>query len=145
MIRSQKGRFTPQNPKKYSGDSNNIIYRSNLEKRFMKYFDMHDSILTWASEEIAIPYLDPITGRRKRYFPDFLVKIKKASGELAVYMIEVKPYTQTYLKENARTASQIYHNLRYGRDSAKWAAATDFCKSKNWKFIVMTDKDLLKK
>ena len=34
-----KGRFTPQNPKKYNGNSDNIIYRSSWELRVMKYLD----------------------------------------------------------------------------------------------------------
>ena len=45
-----KGKFTPENPSKYAGDCNNIIYRSMWERRCMKYFDNNPSILQWASE-----------------------------------------------------------------------------------------------
>ena len=39
--RSQKykGKFKPDNPSKYMGDVENIIYRSGWERRAMKYFD----------------------------------------------------------------------------------------------------------
>ena len=40
--RSQKykGKFTPQNPGKYIGETSNIVYRSMWERRCMKYFDL---------------------------------------------------------------------------------------------------------
>ena len=55
-----KGKFTPQNPSKYIGDSANIIYRSMWERRCMKYFDINPSVIGWASEEVVIPYLSLI-------------------------------------------------------------------------------------
>ena len=56
-----KGKFIPTNPKKYIGDSNNIIYRSMWERRCMKYFDNNPGVLQWSSEEIAIPYYDTLS------------------------------------------------------------------------------------
>ena len=64
-----KGKFTPTNPSKYIGDSNNIIYRSMWERRCMKYFDGNPSILQWASEEVVIPYYDTAT---KKFVDIFL-------------------------------------------------------------------------
>lgn len=48
---AKSGRFYPKNPQKYSGDPNNIIYRSLLERNLMSYFDKNPNILKWASEE----------------------------------------------------------------------------------------------
>ena len=73
---SYKGIYRPSNPKKYKGDSQNIIYRSLWERKFMNYCDLNENILEWASEEFWIPYLDPTTNRVRRYFPDFLLNIK---------------------------------------------------------------------
>ena len=91
--RSQKykGKFTPHNPSKYIGDSSNIVYRSMWERRCMKYFDTNPSVLGWASEEISIPYYDTATKRVRRYFPDFLIKIKDKNGNIKAHLIEVKP------------------------------------------------------
>ena len=50
------GTFRPKNPRKYAGDPNNIIYRSTWEARVMNWLDKNPNIITWASEEIAIPY-----------------------------------------------------------------------------------------
>jgi hypothetical protein len=61
-----QGLFHPQNPEKYKGDSNNIIYRSSWELKFMKYCDRNDKILEWGSEEFFIPYLDPTTNKVRR-------------------------------------------------------------------------------
>lgn len=37
MAKPHQGRYVPENPKKYVGDRNNIIYRSGYEKRFFLY------------------------------------------------------------------------------------------------------------
>ena len=52
---SYKGIYRPSNPKKYKGDSKNIIYRSLWERKFMNYCDLNENILEWASEEFWIP------------------------------------------------------------------------------------------
>nr|BCU99883.1 MAG: hypothetical protein CM15mV30_1880 [uncultured marine virus] len=55
-----KGRYTPLNPKKYKGNPTTIIYRSLMERRFMRYCDTHENIIQWNSEECVIPYVSPI-------------------------------------------------------------------------------------
>ena len=73
---SYKGKYQPSHPKKYRGDSSNIIYRSLWERKFMVYCDMNENILEWGSEEIVVPYRSPIDNRYHRYFPDFYIKYK---------------------------------------------------------------------
>ena len=90
-----KGRYTPKNPKKYKGDHHNIVYRSLWERKFMVYCDNSDNILEWGSEEIIIPYLSPWDGKLHRYFPDFYIKVRQASGDIKKFIIEVKPKKQT--------------------------------------------------
>ena len=92
---SYKGKFRPKNPKKYKGDPTIIIYRSLLERRFMVYCDDTSAIIKWASEEIIIPYVNPITGRVHRYFPDFYIKYKNKKNEIVEELIEIKPHKQT--------------------------------------------------
>ena len=70
---SYKGKYKPSNPKKYKGDPTNIIYRSLWERKFMKYCDDNENILEWGSEEFFVPYKDPVTGKKRRYFPDFYI------------------------------------------------------------------------
>ena len=41
----------------------------------MKWCDITPTVQEWGSEEIIIPYVSPVDGRKHRYFPDFYVKI----------------------------------------------------------------------
>jgi len=43
--KTYKGLFKPKNPKKYNGDSTNIIYRSSWELRVMKWLDEHPKVV----------------------------------------------------------------------------------------------------
>ena len=92
---SYSGRFIPKNPKKYNGDYNNIIYRSSWEARVMKYLDENPNVIWWSSEELIIPYKNPVDQKIHRYFPDFVVKTKKKDGKVMTYVLEVKPEKQT--------------------------------------------------
>ena len=72
-----KGIYRPTNPKKYAGDPSKIVYRSNWERKFMVYCDRNEDITYWASEELAIPYVNPIDRKKHRYYPDFMIKTTK--------------------------------------------------------------------
>ena len=144
--RSQKykGKYKPQNPKKYMGDSSNIIYRSMWERRCMKYFDHNPGVLQWSSEEIAIPYRSPIDNRVHRYFPDFYMKVKEVNGKIKRYVIEVKPAKQTKppTKPKRQTKGYIREAYEYAKNQAKWKMAREFCADRMWEFKVVTEKEL---
>ena len=145
-----RGRFVPHNPSKYNGNPTNIIYRSSWEFRVMRYLDENSSIVQWSSEELAIPYVSPLDGRVHRYFPDFIVKIKRDSNPTTIHMIEIKPAAQTKIP-TVRKASQpvtrkyITEVMTYGVNNAKWQAATEYCNDRGWKFIVITERELFGK
>lgn len=140
---SYSGRFIPKNPTKYVGDPNNIIYRSSWECRCMSYFDRTDEIISWASEEISIPYKSPVDSRMHRYFPDFIIRVKSGNKTKTI-MIEVKPYKQTQPpKQRSRVTKQyITEVTTYGVNQAKWVAAEEYCKDRDWEFKVITETDL---
>jgi hypothetical protein len=141
---SYKGLFRPKNPQKYRGDPSNIIYRSNWELKLMMYLDSHPHVLQWASEELVIPYRSPIDGKVHRYFPDFFVKKQNIDGKVESVIIEVKPSVQAKPpKVQAKpTKKYIREVATYGINQAKWKAAKEFCEDRNWKFVVMTEKEL---
>lgn len=144
-MKTYKGLFKPQNPKKYLGDHKNIIFRSSYEAKLMKYLDEHPDVVSWASEEIAIPYISPVDGKQHRYFPDFYVKRRSKNGIIENVLIEVKPLAQTRLPEtkNSRlTKRLIEETARYAINQEKWKAAQYFCESHGWKFMIMTEKEL---
>ena len=137
---SYKGKYRPTNRKKYRGDVNNIIYRSLWERTFMKYCDDNPDIIEWGSEEIIIPYVSPIDGRRHRYFPDFFVKTSKGDK----FLIEVKPKSQTKPPKVPRRKTKRfrYETHEWGKNQAKWEAAKAVCPRNGWKFIILTEDHL---
>ena len=80
-----KGRFIPNNPKKYVGDVMEIIYRSSYELKFMKWCDLNESVLRWSSEEIVIPYVSPADGLVHRYYVDFYIEVQDKTGKRKKY------------------------------------------------------------
>ena len=138
-----KGRFYPRNPQKYLGDPKNIIYRSSWEHKIMDSFDKRSDVLSWSSEEMCVPYISPVDSKRHRYFPDFIVKIQSKDGSLKTFMVEVKPEKQSRPPERkSRVTKQYIHEVvTWGVNQAKWKAAIEYCKDRNWQFIVMTSRD----
>ena len=143
MAESIKSKYKPENPRKYKGDYRNIICRSSWERKFCRWCDLNESILEWGSEEFFIPYRSP-DGRVRRYFPDFIMKVKETNGEVKTYVIEVKPLRQTKppKKKKRVTKSYIYECTTYAVNQAKWKAADEWCKDRKIEFKIITEKEL---
>jgi hypothetical protein len=139
-----KGKFRPKNTKKYIGDSNNIVYRSRWELKFMMYLDSHPNVVQWGSEELVIPYRSPIDNRVHRYFPDFIVKKKTPEGKIDTVVVEIKPLAQTRPPVVINKPSKRYINevMTWGVNEAKWRAAAVYCNDRGWKFDILTEKEL---
>jgi len=135
-----KGIYRPTNPKKYAGDLNRIVYRSNWERKFMLYCDRNDDIIYWASEELSIPYVNPIDRKVHRYFPDFIIKTKNGKR----FMIEIKPSIQTKKPTPKIKKSKAFmrESLEYIKNMAKWQAADVYCNDNGMKFKIFTEKEL---
>jgi hypothetical protein len=138
------GRFVPRNPAKYVGDYKNIIYRSSWECRVMNWLDQNDDIISWASEEIIIPYVSPVDNRYHRYFPDFVVKVRTKTGVMKTMMLEVKPKKQTIQPIVRKRVTKQYINevTTYVVNEAKWKAANEYCLDRGWEFKILTEEHL---
>ena len=140
---SYKGKFIPKNPKKYAGDATNIIWRSTWERKVMDWLDQSESVVYWSSEELAIKYYNPVDNKIHRYFPDFIVKVKRKDGTVMTHVIEVKPEYQTKRPIRKRkTQKFINEYVTYTINQSKWKAATEFCKDRGWQFRILTEKNL---
>lgn len=140
-----KGLFRANNPHKYKGNAQNIIYRSRWELMIMQKLDTHPDVLEWSSEEIAIPYRSPLDNRIHRYFPDFIVKQRNKQGIVETIMIEVKPYKQTLppqVQQGKPTKRYLNEVATWGINSSKWKAAEAYCADRGWRFIKITEKEL---
>lgn len=134
-----KGQFRPKNPQKYIGDHTKIVYRSTWECKYMDWLDRNNDVLSWASEELTVPYISPVDGRYHRYFPDFLVKMRTSDGKLKTLMVEIKPLKQSKPPEKKKRVTKQYINevTTWGVNRAKWKAAIEYCKDRKWEFVVL--------
>lgn len=140
MAKSYKGLYKATHPKKYVGNPNQIVYRSLLERRFMRYCDLNPDIVHWASEELPIKYYSPLDKKWHRYFPDFVIKTIKDKK----YMIEIKPSRQCKRPKTPKrkTRSFMIESFNYIKNTAKWSAARSFCSDNNMQFKIITEKDM---
>lgn len=129
--------FNPKNPQKYAGDTSKIVCRSLWERNVCKFCDDHPNVLKWSSEEIAIPYANPIDKKIHNYYPDFLIQFNGVNGK-QTWMVEVKPKKQTLLKENASKKEKVTWII----NNAKWHAAKKYCEKHNIVFQILTEKEL---
>jgi hypothetical protein len=143
-LMAYSGKFSPKNTNKYLGDPTSVWYRSLWERRVMVRLDDDPNVIEWSNEEIIIPYLSPIDGRWHRYFPDFFVRVKNRHGVQEAMILEVKPLKQAVPPQVKKriTRQYIQEVATYGINEAKWKAATEYCKDRNWSFKVITEKDL---
>ena len=145
MGRTYKSIYHPAFPKKYRGNPNNIICRSNWERKFCNYCDMNKNILEWCSEEFFIPYRSPLDNRIHRYFPDFFIKVQESNGRTKGYVVEVKPKRQTMpptKSSKKRQKTYINEVKTYTINEAKWKAAKEFCADRSLEFRIITEEEL---
>lgn len=137
----RQGIFVPVNKKKFIGER--AVYRSGLELKFFRFCDKSKSVIRWGSENIVVPYRNPLDDRLHRYYVDNYVVIKE--GDLIKkYCIEIKPYIQTKKpKTKYRKKSHIlYEAKQYVTNQAKWKAAREYCKKREYEFLILTEKEL---
>jgi hypothetical protein len=163
---THQGYYKVQNPQKYIGDSNLVIFRSSWEHSFCRWCDFSPSIIHWSSEPIKIPYYDRISKLEeckrngldpnnpknwviKNYNTDFWIEVDKGEGVTEKMFIEIKaseklkkpipPSTNASLKEQRR-----FNILakEYLINEAKFAALNAWAEKNNSKFYVFTEKTL---
>ena len=138
MAKWAQGIFTPTNPEKYVG-KNKPRYRSGWEFTFMQFCDKNDSVLQWASEAIAIPYRNPLTGKMSNYVPDFFIVYQNKFGKQIAEVVEIKPKKQSLIESKVASAKD---RAVVAVNHAKWAAAMAWCKQAQLTFRVITEDDL---
>lgn len=140
----RKGLFTPSHPEKYDGDPTKIVWRSSWEFKYMMQLDHDPNVISWQSEEFAIPYISPIDRRRHRYFPDFKVIRKQPNGKPKTFVIEIKPAAQTKLPKHGKKNDKKFMTeaFTYAKNIAKWESATKYCESRGWTFQILTEFEL---
>lgn len=133
-----------QNPEKYVGDKNDVVFRSLWERKFMVWCDTNPSVLRWGSEIYPIQYYSQADAKTRRYFIDFFVQLKRKDGKTHNLAIEIKPFAQTQPPVRGRKREQTYIKecLTYQVNQDKWKAAREWADKNGFEFIVMTEYDL---
>ena len=164
--RTKQGYYKVQNPHKYIGDPNLVVYRSSWEYSFCRWCDFSPSIIRWSSEPIKIPYydrvskleeckrqgLDPNNPKNwvvKNYNTDFWIEIDKGDGETQKMFIEIKPSEKLKKPipppQDAPLKEQRKFNAaakEYLINEAKFAALNAWAERNNSKFYVFTENTL---
>lgn len=151
----KQGEYQVKNIDKYVGDKN-PKYKSMLEERMMWYLDNNQNVVKWGYEKNTINYKKPIFQNWKlhhvedrKYIIDYWCEVKSKEGTINKYLIEVKSFTQTQVpvkpkKMTPKALRRYMHDcMTYAINKNKWMFAEEYCKNKNFKFVIITDKDLL--
>jgi hypothetical protein len=140
----KQGIYRPINPRKFIGK---VLptYRSSYELKFFRWADTNSSILAWGSENIIIPYTNPLDNKVHRYFVDNFIVFKDKDGIQRKLIIEIKPSKQTIKPEHTKGKHKktiLYEQTTWITNQAKWAAATEWAKRKGMVFTILTEKEL---
>lgn len=134
-----QGFYKPKNPEKYIGKEP-PIYRSGIELKFFGFCDDNPNVLRWSSENIIIPYYDPVQKKARRYYVDNFVEIKEGT-EIKRYLIEIKDIKATKEPEPKRgkkKAALLYEQTTWITNTqGKWPAAIKFCKEHGFEFLLL--------
>ena len=139
--RYRQGYINPNSCKKLmeSQSSAPIIYRSSYEKNFIYYLESSPHIKSWASECVAIPYINKLDGQSHRYYPDFFI-ITEDDQKI---LVEIKPKNQTVPPKTPLDPNG-YAWKEYIKNRCKWSAALDFCERNGLIFKILTEETISK-
>ena len=138
-----QGYYVPKHPHKYIGDLSKIVFRSDWEYRFLRHCDNSDDIVRYASEPVAIPYLNPLDKRVHNYYIDFYIEMRNAEGRVSPWLIEVKPVKHTILPTEPKNPTlkamenHIGQVRRVLQNIAKFKAADNYAKQSGAVFGVL--------
>ncbi len=137
MSKFHQGKYTVINEEKYAGKGS-PTFRSSWELTFMKFCDDNPNVISWASEPVKIPYLNPIKGTLTVYVPDFIIVYLDKNGRQLAELIEIKPLNQSD-PAFAKTRGQ---QAQTAVNFAKWDAAQKWAKKRGMKFRVINESDI---
>lgn len=104
----------------------------------MLYLDKNTNIVQWSYEPQAIKYYDPVHKKVRRYYIDFRCIMAQGPIQKTIW-IEVKPACECKQPSSkAKPDTQIMWII----NSAKWQAASQLAKSKNFEFHVINENQL---
>ncbi len=129
--------------KSFNESTGEVLSKSSLELKTIQYCDLNPNVLKFSLEPFAIKYIKPTDNKVHRYYPDVLIAFKNKT-----FLVEIKSSAETKPpkppKKITSKSSKNYSKavMTYKINSAKWKAASKFCKEKGIEFIFITEKEL---
>jgi len=111
----------------------------------MEWCDTNEAVIWWNSEENRIPYYDPVSKKRRMYYPDFLLARRCYDGIIREDLVEVKPSRQVKgppVNPRKKTRGWLNEVYMYTTNMAKWQAASEWCEDRGYNFRLLTEKDV---
>lgn len=166
--RTLQGYYKPQNPEKYIGDINLIIYRSSWEMNFCRWADFSPSVVRWSSEPMKVKYADKVSKLEeckkygldpnnpknwviKNYNVDFYVEIKRDENTIEKWLVEIKPANSLKKPVPPALNSSIKEQRRFNIEAKnylinqeKWKSMNEHAQKMGAKFYVFTENELAK-
>jgi len=144
MKKWRQGIFVPKNVNKFIGSK--AIYRSGLELKFFRFCDDNKNVVKWGSENVIVPYYSPLDNKGHRYYVDNYIEILEGR-KLTKYLVEIKHSRETKPpKTKYRNRKHLlYEQKTFVTNQAKWEAARKYSKKRGYKFIILTEKELILK
>jgi hypothetical protein len=141
--RSYKGKFLPKNPTKWFKPTK-IIYRSGIEFRYFTYFDNHPDVTYIGSENVIVPYFDPVKCKMRKYYVDLIVTFTDKYNKQKTILIEIKSSQEAKAPKKQKRITESYKNRveSWSTNTAKWQAASAYAEAHGWIFKVFTEKDI---
>jgi len=124
---SPKGKSKIKKPKFHKGyypsnknGGKEMYYRSRWECEVYECLERLNEVAKYDAEPFSVKYT--FNGKVHEYNPD--LSILKVDGKIEIW--EIKPQNQTELPKN----------------EAKWVACNNYCQSRGWEFIVLTENGI---
>ena len=109
---------------------------------YCKILDKRTDVIQWASESLKVWYLSPKDGKLHRYYPDFIIEIINQHGHKERQVIEIKPFKETKSSLSRTPKTRVAENMTYAINQAKWKACQLICDDANYRFIILTEREL---
>ena len=138
----KSGVYRPVNCKKFGETS--CIYRSSYELQFLRWCDKHPKIIDVKYEKVIIPYVCKTDNKMHKYYVDCRITMVEATGR-RTYLIEIKPFKQTLPPKPSKRKKKttiLYEQLSYLKNDSKWKAAEQYCKMKDFRWCILTEKGI---
>lgn len=160
-LRYKQGNYIPENKDKVIklNSKGGIYYRSGYELKIYRYLDINENVIKWGAEFICIPYKKYKWKKTKwgelvkktsdhRYFPDVYYELKNSDNSISKIVAEIKPYSEVKEPNIPKKATKKQlENFEYAinmwnTNQFKWEQAIEYCKNRDMKFVIITEKYL---